>query len=203
MNNLKELRNEKGLSTQALSKALKINHTTLNRLENGITALNDTYIIIFADFYNVSADYILGLSKFKNRQEFYKPIPIKKLDNLNGNPTGYIPDTVPRGYDVSNYFYVRVSENDYSTLYPYVIEPSLVLVSKMPLNTFHIDIILVNVLVNGVKKPYFKYHTKIGESWYHYQEDEFPLYSSPSLTIIDPLDVIGYVDKIIYHLRGE
>lgn len=68
MNNLKVLRNEKELSTQALSKLLNINHTTINRLENGVTALNDTYIIIFANFYNVSADYILGLSKLKCTQ---------------------------------------------------------------------------------------------------------------------------------------
>lgn len=75
MNRLKELRIKKGLTTRELSKFVSVNHSTITNLENGKTSLNDDYIKIFCSFYNVSSDYLLGLSNEKK----YSTIPVVKL----------------------------------------------------------------------------------------------------------------------------
>lgn len=61
MNNLKKLRKSRNITTQELSEILNINRTTITRLENGDTHFNNDYIKVFTEFFNVSADYLLGL----------------------------------------------------------------------------------------------------------------------------------------------
>lgn len=62
MNRLKSLRKNKNLTLRELSEITKISHPTLSRLENEEIALNQEYLLIFSDFYNVSVEYILGIS---------------------------------------------------------------------------------------------------------------------------------------------
>ena len=73
MNNLKKLRKEKKLTVRELSELVNINYATLSRLENDESQLTDDYIEILSGFYGVSADYLLGISKFQNH------IPVEKL----------------------------------------------------------------------------------------------------------------------------
>lgn len=61
-NRLKALRKEKRLTIRELEEKLNINRTTLSRIENGLQGINNEYLTLFSQFYNVSTDYILGLT---------------------------------------------------------------------------------------------------------------------------------------------
>ncbi len=58
---LKELREEKGLSQTQLAKLTKISQPTITRWENGERTPNIDSIITLCHFFNVSADYLIGL----------------------------------------------------------------------------------------------------------------------------------------------
>ena len=54
------LRQNMKLTQQKLSKLLDISQTAINRYEHGETAINANALLKYADFFDVSADYILG-----------------------------------------------------------------------------------------------------------------------------------------------
>ena len=54
------LRETLKLTQQKLSKLLGISQTAINRYEHGQTAINANALRKYADFFDVSADYILG-----------------------------------------------------------------------------------------------------------------------------------------------
>lgn len=58
---LKELRSEKSLSIQALSKATDIGAASICRWENGQADIKSDQLITLALFFDVTADYLLGL----------------------------------------------------------------------------------------------------------------------------------------------
>lgn len=58
---LKELRSEKSLSIQALSKATDIGVASICRWENGQADIKIDQLITLARFFDVTADYLLGL----------------------------------------------------------------------------------------------------------------------------------------------
>jgi transcriptional regulator with XRE-family HTH domain len=58
---LKELREEKGLSLQALAKEVKIGCSSLCRWENWQADVKGSQVVILAKYFNVSADYLLGI----------------------------------------------------------------------------------------------------------------------------------------------
>ena len=58
---LKELRILKGLSQDALSKETGISTTAICYYETGQRVPNANVIITFAKYFDVSADYLLGL----------------------------------------------------------------------------------------------------------------------------------------------
>ena len=64
---LKELRKEKGLSQQELSIELKckITQPAIARWENDERVPNLDAVILLAQFFNVSLDYLAGLVDFK------------------------------------------------------------------------------------------------------------------------------------------
>jgi len=65
---LKALReeNKKPLTQFQLGKALNKSQRAISRLETGESHLQDDDIIAYCEFYNVSADYILGLPENLN-----------------------------------------------------------------------------------------------------------------------------------------
>lgn len=69
MNRLRELRNEKKLTTRELGEKLNISYVTISLLENGKQGFNDDYLRIFSKFFNTSTDYILGLSNERTPNE--------------------------------------------------------------------------------------------------------------------------------------
>ena len=60
---LKELRTEKGLSTLKLGKEIGVSDATISRWENGISNIKSEELIIVAQYFGVTADYLLGLEE--------------------------------------------------------------------------------------------------------------------------------------------
>lgn len=58
---LKELRQEKGLSIQALSKDIKIGVASICRWENQQADVKGSQLIILAKYFGVTIDYLMGL----------------------------------------------------------------------------------------------------------------------------------------------
>lgn len=58
---LKELRIEKGLSIQGLSKATKIGVASICRWENQQADVKGSQLIILAKYFSVSIDFLMGL----------------------------------------------------------------------------------------------------------------------------------------------
>ena len=59
---LKELRNEKDLSQAQLAKATGLSHTAIVYWETEQRVPNANAIIILAEFFGVTTDYLLGLT---------------------------------------------------------------------------------------------------------------------------------------------
>lgn len=64
-NRIKGLREEKRMSQLELAKALNISNTTLSQYENGLRTPSDEIKIKIANYFNVSVDYLLGLTNIK------------------------------------------------------------------------------------------------------------------------------------------
>lgn len=65
-----ELRTEKGMNQAELRRAINIPQTTLVNYERGERKVSIEWLAIFADFFNVSIEYLLGLTKIKNGCRF-------------------------------------------------------------------------------------------------------------------------------------
>ena len=61
---LKELRSEKGISQLQLAKIIGISQSVYCNYETGISEPTAHVIVKFADFFEVSADYLLGRKEY-------------------------------------------------------------------------------------------------------------------------------------------
>ncbi|HGL5964244.1 helix-turn-helix domain-containing protein [Clostridioides sp. ES-S-0001-03] len=59
---IKYLRENMNMSQKELSEKANINTSVMNRIESGERAIRDEELIIFSKIFDVSTDYILGLS---------------------------------------------------------------------------------------------------------------------------------------------
>ena len=57
---LRELREQKGLSQLKVAMDLNMNQNSISRYETGVREADYKTLILFADYYQVSIDYILG-----------------------------------------------------------------------------------------------------------------------------------------------
>ena len=57
---LKELRKQRKISQIKLSIDLNMNQNTLSRYENGAREADYRTLVMFADYFNVSLDYLFG-----------------------------------------------------------------------------------------------------------------------------------------------
>ncbi len=58
--NIKYLRAEKNLSRAALAKAIGVSQKAVDYWERGVNEPKASYIVLLADFFGVSADFLLG-----------------------------------------------------------------------------------------------------------------------------------------------
>ncbi|MDM9944149.1 helix-turn-helix domain-containing protein [Clostridioides difficile] len=93
MNRLRQLRKEADLSSNLVGQAIGLSARSVVRYENETQNMNANIIRAFANFYNVSADYILCLSDLKNSSNvdiliddkidlFYKNTPLYEIRTL-------------------------------------------------------------------------------------------------------------------------
>lgn len=57
---LKELRKKRGISQLRLATDLNMNQNSISRYETGEREADYATLILFADYFNVSIDYLLG-----------------------------------------------------------------------------------------------------------------------------------------------
>lgn len=57
---IKELRTEKGMSQAELGKSIGVSQKAIDYWERGVNEPKASYISSLADFFGVSADYLLG-----------------------------------------------------------------------------------------------------------------------------------------------
>lgn len=67
-NRLRELRNEKRLTLRELAEKINMSFSNIATLERGDSQLREDTAKLFADFFNVSTDYLLGLSDERNTE---------------------------------------------------------------------------------------------------------------------------------------
>lgn len=70
MNRIKQLRNERKLTIRELGAMLNMSHSNISEVENGRVGLTTENAIMFATFFGVSTDYLLGVSDY--REPFIK-----------------------------------------------------------------------------------------------------------------------------------
>ena len=66
---IKELREERRISQKELAAAIFMGTTAINNYENGHRTPDAETVIRFARFFNVSSDFLLGLSSYKNNHQ--------------------------------------------------------------------------------------------------------------------------------------
>jgi predicted transcriptional regulator len=84
MNKIKDLREAKGLSQDKLSQELGINLRTLQRWENGETAIRSKNINRIADYFNVTVPEVLGYempTPYTPREEKIQDLYIEIIKN--------------------------------------------------------------------------------------------------------------------------
>lgn len=84
---MKELRNEKNITLEELSKVLNTTKSTLSRYENNLRTPNADFINQLANYYNVSTDYLLGNSDGRTLSTQKKDTPVEKISkSLDDDP---------------------------------------------------------------------------------------------------------------------
>lgn len=63
MYRLKDLREDRDLSQAQIAKVIKTTQQQYSKIETGRADISGEKLILLAKYYNVSADYILGLTK--------------------------------------------------------------------------------------------------------------------------------------------
>lgn len=62
----KELRLEKGKSQDAMAKDLDVSPALISKWENNVSTPGPEMLEYIADYFNVSVDYLIGRSKYRN-----------------------------------------------------------------------------------------------------------------------------------------
>jgi len=77
---LKELRTERSLTQKDIANILNIQPTAYNNYEKGIRNIDVDSLLILAEYYKVSMDYITGRYETTNN---YNPKPVNIINNYN------------------------------------------------------------------------------------------------------------------------
>lgn len=70
MYRIRELREDNDLSQSTVAKVIKTTQQHYSKIETGKSDISGEKLILLAKFYNISTDYILGLTK--------EPTPLEK-----------------------------------------------------------------------------------------------------------------------------
>ena len=78
-NRLKDIREDNDISQENMSKILGVNRSTYSLWELGINIIPLKNLCDFADYFNLSIDYVLGLTKNKSNKDLIKGLNLKIL----------------------------------------------------------------------------------------------------------------------------
>ena len=81
-NQMKKLRNQKGLTQQELADFLHVSKGTVGMWETGRREPNTEILSDLADFYGVTVDYLLGREQLSPAQEAAVQETIRALEEL-------------------------------------------------------------------------------------------------------------------------
>ena len=81
-NQMKKLRNQKGLTQQELADILHVSKGTVGMWETGRREPNTEILSELADFYGVTVDYLLGRDQLSPAQEAAVQETIRTLEEL-------------------------------------------------------------------------------------------------------------------------
>jgi transcriptional regulator with XRE-family HTH domain len=94
LNRLRELRQEKEISQKELAKMLKVQNSAISKYETGRVALSDETIKKLTAIFDVSADYLLGISDIKKeptiKRQALPPVQqelLKSVEDLSVDET--------------------------------------------------------------------------------------------------------------------
>lgn len=88
---IREIIDKSGLTREAIASGIGMDASTVTKYYNGDRNLTVDAVVRFSKFFNVSADYILGLSRFEIIDETFKLISectglnVKSVKELNNN----------------------------------------------------------------------------------------------------------------------
>ena len=96
MKRLKELRKSKDISQKEFAAYMNVAQNTVSRWENGERLMDTDTLLQAAEYFNVSADYLLGMSDLRDDPPPDKKEPIDN-DELSDNKRALIAfaETVP------------------------------------------------------------------------------------------------------------
>jgi transcriptional regulator with XRE-family HTH domain len=80
-NRLKEIREDNDLSQEMMGLILGVKRSTYSLWELGINIMPLNYLANFADYFNISLDYILSLSDTRSSRHLVKGLDLKTLGN--------------------------------------------------------------------------------------------------------------------------
>ena len=60
---IRELRKEKNISQKALGQKIGVSQKAIDYWERGVNEPKASYIVAMAEFFDVSADYLLGITE--------------------------------------------------------------------------------------------------------------------------------------------
>ena len=60
---IKEIRIEKNIDQKTLAKAIGVAQSAISQWENGINEPKASYIVALSKYFNVSADFLLGIEE--------------------------------------------------------------------------------------------------------------------------------------------
>ena len=79
---LRKIREEKGFPQKAVAEQLGVHRTNYSRIENNIQKLTPEQIVLFCQFCDVSADYLLGVSV--NNKEVFSIQTVDEIEQRLG-----------------------------------------------------------------------------------------------------------------------
>ena len=112
MNRVKELREEMGWTQKYLGSVLNVKNSAISKYENGRATLTEDTIIKLAKLFNVTSDYILGLSDYRNFDQFISEIDRTSSMLYVNEPVtaGVADDTSEEGK--INQYYSRLNDEN-------------------------------------------------------------------------------------------
>ena len=110
MNRIKELREERNLSTRLLEPLINISYASISHYENEKRDIPTAYIKLLSSFFNVSSDYLLG-DKDGLLYAFIEGSNIK-VNFTNKEYIKFRNDNPDMIYFKDNIRYIRLDKND-------------------------------------------------------------------------------------------